>query len=152
MRTIVCLICILFLCSFANLKPQVMEEGIPVTITVTDLRPDESGFLVVSVYVKEDVFPNKPYKFFNVDKSVMIDGTLEYTFTVEKEGQYAISLLDDLNENLNIDTNFFGIPKEGYGFSRNARPRGFFPPKFEDAAFDVDSMGVNLTSRMYYFL
>jgi uncharacterized protein (DUF2141 family) len=33
-----------------------------------------------------------------------------------------------------MDNNFFGIPKEQYGFSNNARAL-FGPPNFEDASF-----------------
>lgn len=35
-----------------------------------------------------------------------------------------------------MDTNFFGIPKEDYGCSNNAR--GFMgPPKYDDAKFQL---------------
>jgi len=33
-----------------------------------------------------------------------------------------------------MDNNFFGVPKEQYGFSNNARAL-FGPPDFENAAF-----------------
>jgi uncharacterized protein (DUF2141 family) len=35
-----------------------------------------------------------------------------------------------------LDRNFVGIPKENYGFSRDARSK-FGPPGFEDAAIEV---------------
>jgi len=153
MRTIICLMCLVCLCAFTSSKMNVEETGIPITINMTDIRPDVNGNIVVSVYVKEDVFPDKPYKFYEVDKSNIVDGKMVYTFEVEQEGRYAICLLDDLNKNLNMDTNFFGLPKEGYGFSRDARPRGLFPPRFEDAAFDVEGEEtIVMDIKMYYFL
>ena len=61
------------------------------------------------------------------------------TFTFEDiaSGQYAIRYYHDENENGKMDTGNFGIPKEGYGFSNNAR--GFMgPPDFEDMIFEVN--------------
>lgn len=51
-------------------------------------------------------------------------------------GRYAIAIYHDENEDVVLNRNVFGIPKEGFGFSRNPRIR-FGPPKFEDAAFTV---------------
>lgn len=45
-------------------------------------------------------------------------------------GHYAISVFRDTNGNGELDTNFFGIPTEPYGFSNNARGK-FGPPSFE---------------------
>lgn len=50
-------------------------------------------------------------------------------------GNYAISLFHDANSNGKLDT-FMGIPREGYGFSRNPpfRPRA---PRFNEAVIAV---------------
>lgn len=52
-------------------------------------------------------------------------------------GRYAIVLLHDENGNRKMDKTLF-LPKEGFGFSRDA-PVRMAPPKFEAAAFDVVS-------------
>ena len=51
-------------------------------------------------------------------------------------GNWAVLAYQDENENNELDRNFIGIPKESYGFSRDARGK-FGPPGFEDAAIDV---------------
>lgn len=52
-------------------------------------------------------------------------------------GTYAIGIFHDANLNNRLDNYFFGVPREQYGFSNNAR--GFLgPPSFEDAAFSVE--------------
>ena len=52
-------------------------------------------------------------------------------------GSYAIGIFHDANLNNRLDNYFFGVPREQYGFSNNAR--GFIgPPSFEDAAFSVE--------------
>ncbi len=58
------------------------------------------------------------------------------TFKNIPKGEYAVSFVHDENDNKKMDTNFFGIPKEDYGCSNNAR--GFMgPPKYEDAKFQL---------------
>jgi uncharacterized protein (DUF2141 family) len=37
-------------------------------------------------------------------------------FSDIKPGNYAIAVIHDENRNGELDTNMFGIPKEGYGF------------------------------------
>ena len=55
------------------------------------------------------------------------------------DGIYAIGLYVDSNNNEQLDTNFFGIPTEQFGFSNNAKGR-FGPPLFESASFELDAL------------
>ncbi|TCQ01129.1 uncharacterized protein DUF2141 [Sphingomonas sp. PP-F2F-A104-K0414] len=48
---------------------------------------------------------------------------------------YALAVIHDENSNAKLDT-IAGIPREGYGFSRNAAVR-FGPPRFSAARFMV---------------
>jgi uncharacterized protein (DUF2141 family) len=59
-------------------------------------------------------------------------------------GAYAIEVYQDLNSNGKMDTNFLGIPKEPYGFSRDARPF-LSRPDFSSVKFDV-APGLNSQS------
>ena len=52
------------------------------------------------------------------------------------EGRYAIALIHDENGNGKLDKHLI-IPREGFGFSRNA-PVAFGPPSFSSASFTVD--------------
>ena len=51
-------------------------------------------------------------------------------------GTWAVLAYHDENDNAELDRNLIGIPKEDYGFSRDAASR-FGPPKFNDAAITV---------------
>ena len=53
-------------------------------------------------------------------------------------GRYAIRLFHDENNNQKMDTNFMGIPKEGYAFSNNAKGT-FGPPAHEKTLFDCQT-------------
>ncbi len=51
-------------------------------------------------------------------------------------GNYAVAIIHDANNNKKLDT-FMGIPREGFGFSRDPAI-GFGPPKFRAAEFPVN--------------
>ena len=53
-------------------------------------------------------------------------------------GRYAVRLFHDENNNQKMDTNFMGIPKEGYAFSNNAKGT-FGPPAHEKTLFDCQA-------------
>jgi uncharacterized protein (DUF2141 family) len=57
------------------------------------------------------------------------------TFTDLADGEYAIKLYQDENDNNKLDTNLLGIPNEGYGFSNNVGMFG--APKYQKAKFTV---------------
>jgi uncharacterized protein (DUF2141 family) len=65
-------------------------------------------------------------------------------------GNYAIALFHDENSNNKLDTSF-GIPREGFGFSRNPVIR-FGPPKFSEAQFAVGVGTVDQSVRIKYLL
>jgi uncharacterized protein (DUF2141 family) len=71
-------------------------------------------------------------------------------FTGLPAGLYAIALIHDENSNNKLDT-LFGIPREGFGFSRNPTIR-FGPPKFVAAQFSVTSGQVGETVNVKYML
>ena len=65
-------------------------------------------------------------------------------------GNYAIALIHDENSNNKMDTSF-GLPREGFGFSRNPVIR-FGPPKFAEAQFAVTTTRVDQGIRVKYML
>ena len=48
-----------------------------------------------------------------------------------------------------IDTNWVGVPKEGYGFSNDAKIT-FGEPSFSDASFVYDGKTLDLTITLRY--
>jgi uncharacterized protein (DUF2141 family) len=65
-------------------------------------------------------------------------------------GDYAVSVIHDENGNGRLDK-FVGIPREGFGFSRNPRLR-MGPPGFEQCRFPVAGGLVSEAIRMKYLL
>jgi uncharacterized protein (DUF2141 family) len=70
-------------------------------------------------------------------------------FTVRglRTGDYAVAVYHDQNSSKRLDT-LIGIPREGYGFSRNPafKPRA---PRFDEAAISLNR-NTDITIRMRY--
>ena len=65
-------------------------------------------------------------------------------------GTYAIAVFHDENSNRKLDK-FLGVPREGFGFSRNPVIR-FGPPKFEQVNIKLASGLTRQAVRMQYIL
>ena len=65
-------------------------------------------------------------------------------------GNYALSLIHDENGNGRLDT-FLGIPREGFGFSRNPRIR-MGPPRFDECVFQVAGARASTLVTVKYLL
>jgi uncharacterized protein (DUF2141 family) len=71
-----------------------------------------------------------------------------FTFNDLPTGDYALALIHDENGNGKLDT-MMGIPREGFGFSRNPAIR-FGPPSFASAKVAVVGGQVDETVRVKY--
>ena len=103
----------------------------------------DGGVLHLAIYNSKEVFESdrgdKPGPHPGVEAGVVEKigkGTYKGSFEIAP-GTYAIGAYVDENENEKLDTNFFGIPKEQFGFSNNAKAFGI--PKFEAASFIIDT-------------
>ncbi|WP_086606787.1 DUF2141 domain-containing protein [Erythrobacter donghaensis] len=121
-----------------------------VVITVTDIRSTK-GVVRACITTRADIFP-KCIKDPNAYRVVVPAAQkLEIRFTGVKPGNYAIALLHDENDNGKADRAMGMMPKEGYGFSRDA-PVNMAPPKFKDAVMAIGDSMNRLTIKMRYFL
>jgi uncharacterized protein (DUF2141 family) len=64
-------------------------------------------------------------------------------------GTYAIAVIHDENMNGKLETNWLGIPTEGYGFSNDAKGV-LCAPSFSAASFAYDGRDLDLTISLYY--
>jgi len=94
------------------------------------------GKISIGLYANADDFPSSGKAF--KGKILEVTGrAMIYTFKDIPSGVYAVAVYHDSNSNGQLDTNFLGIPKEGYAFSNHASGT-FGPPAFKDAAFKLD--------------
>lgn len=65
------------------------------------------------------------------------------------KGTYAMVVIHDENMNGKLDTNWVGVPTEGYGFSTNAKG-ALGAPSFSAASFPYDGQNLDLTISLHY--
>ena len=79
-------------------------------------------------------------------KEAIIDGKVTVTFKNVPQGEYAIMVLHDENENNRMDFDEHRMPKEDYGVSNN--DMSFGPPQFSSAKFKVVSEDITMEIRL----
>jgi uncharacterized protein (DUF2141 family) len=141
---------VLTLAGLAAVVPAVPALAGDVVITVTDIRSFK-GVVRACMTTRENIFP-RCIKDPSAHRTVVpAGGKIEIRFTGVKPGNYAIALLHDENNNGKADRAMGMMPKEGYGFSRDA-PVKMAPPKFTDAVFAIGEGVQRVTIKMRYFL
>ena len=100
---------------------------------------EAGGTLAVAVYRDADSFRRSegPLRTVTVPRT---GGTTTVTIRDLPPGRYAVGTFHDTDGNGRLSTWPVGLPKEAYGFSRDARGR-FGPPAFDAAAFDLPASG-----------
>jgi len=131
-----------FLVALAAVAPALAGD---VVVTIDGLRSDK-GDVRLGLFRKEGWLDDA-----RTVGHAVVKATLPTRIVVPNvpPGIYGIAVFHDENGNGKHDTNFFGLPLEGYGFSRDA-PIMLGPPKFEDALFEVTEQGAELRFKMRY--
>ena len=121
---------------FSSLQAQDKKTS-DITVLISNFDTNQ-GKASIALYNSEANFLKKGFEstFKKIDNN-----SCKVTFKKVPNGVYAISMFHDENDNNKMDTNLFGIPKEDYGCSNNAK--GFMgPPKWEDAKFQINNKSI----------
>lgn len=135
MRTLI-LSALLLLSHFWSPRP--MEAPFPATATISiDITeiPSIKGVVRIALFNREEGFRDENYAF-RKELFPVKGKQATWEFRDVPPGKYAVAVYHDEENNGKLDTNFFGIPTDAYGFSNNAMGM-FGPPDFEDASFVV---------------
>jgi len=97
---------------------------------------NNTGQVLVGLYNKADEFPKQYDRAPQRGTTFIRDGKATFVFKNVPSGIWAIAVFHDENKNGKFDTNWLGMPKEGWGTSLDARAR-FSAPKFKAACFTV---------------
>ncbi|WP_081867648.1 DUF2141 domain-containing protein [Hymenobacter sp. IS2118] len=117
--------------------PRVVENQ-SVTVVVTSLVSTTSTVRLYFYNTREGFLKSGKWAF---SKAVKPEGKRQFTLPVElPQGEWAVAITQDLNNNDKIDKNFIGIPTEPYAFSNNVRPT-IAAPVFDECKFMVDGPG-----------
>ncbi len=79
----------------------------------------------------------------------ILDTKARCSFLDIPPGTYALAVIHDENMDGKLNTNFLGVPSEGYGFSSGAEA-GMSAPSFEAASFSYGGENLDLTIKLTY--
>ncbi|MDE2302802.1 MAG: DUF2141 domain-containing protein [Sphingomonadales bacterium] len=122
-------------------------SGGPLTVVVHNVR-NARGELRIDVCPKQRFLADGcPWH----SRGPAVTGTTTLTLLALPPGDYAVQAFHDENDNDRVDRALFGIPKEGIGFSRDARIV-LGPPKWRDAVFTHGTEAQTIEFSLRYFL
>lgn len=134
----------------AALLPQQPEAGCTLRIHVDGLR-NSNGVVGAAIYKSPDGWPENASKALHRWPTPIAPGAHEVTAILDNlpPGDYGLVTIHDENKNQKLDRNFFGIPKEGFGFANN--PRVILgPPPYHAAIVHVTCPATEITIHMIY--
>lgn len=131
MRALLLACSLLVLARPAEAQPTTASSWVKVEIR--GFRSDR-GKALIALFPSKKGFPDRPAHALRRAEVAIQGGTARATFAKLPAGTYAVAVLHDEDGNREMKTGLFGMPKEGYGVSRDARGR-FGPPSFGDASF-----------------
>jgi uncharacterized protein (DUF2141 family) len=127
--------------------PAAAEPGtVTLEVTVRGIKSDK-GVIRLAICPPGAGFPDCKDRVTRSAALPIANGTASVVLTNLAPGSYAVSVFHDANGNSKLDT-FVGIPKEGYGFSRNPpfRPRA---PRFDEAQVDLTGNSSTVITLRY---
>jgi uncharacterized protein (DUF2141 family) len=118
-------------------------------VNILNIR-NSTGIIACALFESPEGFPNE---FMHYATNMMIirirESQARCNFENIPPGKYAMAAVHDENMNGKLDTNWMGIPTEGYGFSNNAKAL-LGAPSFSAASFQYDGRNLDLTIRLNY--
>lgn len=146
MKFFLCLI--LSICCSQILLAQ--TKGGDIEVIVNNLQSGREGSLCLILFSSKKGYPDDPAEG-ETSRVFSIDGQKkEFLLEDIAPGNYVMTLFHDENDNLILDKNIFGIPKEGYGISQNPKSTIFGPPEFQSAIFVHQNDRTRLEIKLFY--
>ena len=130
-------------------KPALPDATGSIHIEISGLR-NSNGYLLIALFNQEKGFPDKEVLAFKKERIPAKSGTMKIDFPNIPPGKYAFGVIHDENDNRILDKGLFGIPKEGFCFSRQAMGK-MGPPSFQSAAFDVNTAAAVQILKISYW-
>ena len=136
---------------FANLPAIVFAQSLCPGIHVKILGiKNSTGAVACALFESPVGFPTE---FLHSATNIMVikirDTQAHCDFLDIPSGTYALAVIHDENMDGKLDTNLLGVPREGYGFSNDAKAL-LGAPSFDAASFPYDGQNLDLTIRLNY--
>jgi uncharacterized protein (DUF2141 family) len=115
-------------------------------VTISHIK-DTNGVLFIGLFKENNKFLNLNDTYQAQQIEINKRDSITTLFKLPKTS-YAITIFHDENNNKKLDKNFFGIPKEGFGFSNNPKI-SFSEPSFKEYSFELKEHK-KITIKMEY--
>ena len=116
------------------LFPAVAAAELPsLTVSVSGAEP--AGTIEISLFDSAENFLRQTYE--QKPCSPAEDGTCTVRFAAMEEGEYAVVVVHDVNDNKKLDNGFLGFGAEPFAYSNGATNPLFGRASFEDAKFTL---------------
>ena len=113
--------------------PGMPADAVRLRVKVTGARR-VAGNITMSLYGEDGAVFLKHHGWIAQTRVTLTRPGADACFAVSSPGTYAVAVFHDENDNHRLDTNFLGLPVEGYGFSNNAAI-SLGPPAFAAVRF-----------------
>ena len=119
------------------------------TLQINNIKSDD-GNIRIHIYnlATRELFPKKTENCFLLREENLIDKSCIVKIPLPSD-TYCLSVHHDENANISMDTNFFGLPTEGWGISNNVRLLMRLP-KFDECSFQVTEKDTTISVNMRY--
>lgn len=135
--------------SFAIPTHAQIQQNSQLAVEVGGLR-NQQGQVCLSLFATGRGFPSRNTNAVQ-NQCVAITAIPQLvTFQDVSPGSYAVAVLHDANNDSEVNRNALGIPREGFGFSRNPVIQTG-PPDFGDAVILVAGPRTNIQVQLNYF-
>ncbi len=122
---------VLFIALWVLAVPSLSQEQGSIEVLVSGAKPSH-GQAVLSLFNSSDNYLNEPIV--SAHENIDANGKTVFRLSGLSNGDYAISVFYDEDENGKLNTGFLGIPTEFVGFSNNAKG-SFGPPSYDQVKF-----------------
>lgn len=136
---------IIVLLSMMGLFNTGMQSTHKLSVSIENIK-EPQGQLIIAIYNSKETFLEEPFQSQIID---VTDKTEDITFGNLPEGEYSVSVIYDKNKNGELDKNFFGIPTEGFGFSKKSMGT-FGPPSYNDTKLKVKDGTASIAIPLKY--
>ena len=113
------------------------ESTTALTVVVNGIG-HQNGEICFRIYDSEKGFPMSDSSEVKSGCTKIVGSSVKKVFSGLKPGTYAVAVIDDQNGDRKLNKDFFGIPEEGFGISRNpivSIQTG--TPTFQKASFKI---------------
>lgn len=148
MKTPIILVPFLAAALFPAAAPAADDAG-SIVVEVQKTR-NLRGKVRCALFSDADAFPSEPKAAKARDIASIDKNRAICRFKAVPKGRYAVSVMHDENDDGELETNFVGMPQEGWAVSNNAKAGAMSGPSFDDAAFEYDGKPRRLVLTLNY--